>query len=208
MSTNSNQFLKNRRIISNIMFLMALFMCVIIAFLITGGRSFGWFSASSQTSATGMQAKVGYNGFELKVADGTVPFKNLFDLLNQNDALITSSAEAGDTIRWRVEGEDESLMPGSQGVLSFHIMSTGADISQLHYSLSFQCYTAETSIDENENEIESLTEITDLSDHSSGIKSGANYLKTHIMFFTNRTGTDESNYQYSGFIDDVEDFRI
>ena len=178
----------------------------VIIFVFT---TIAWFSMNVEVGTSGMQMSVGYNGFELKVASGTVAYSELYPFLNEemrgNTDLETNTSEGGETIRWRISGSSDTLRPGSQGVLEFWIISTGADVSSLNYNLDIQCYTA---VEGSGSTVIGLSEITETSGHTANEKNGANYLKSHLMFFEGRTGETEATYQYSGFIDNIDSFRL
>lgn len=167
---------------------------------------------NKENSAGGMGVKVGTSGFELKVADGNIAYSNLYSVLPDfgiNNSLITSGGTANsDTVQWRISGNSDTLRPGKQGVLEFTIVSNGADANNLNYDLDIICYEAVTSGTGDNTAITELSEITASSNHSPEQKSGATHLKSHLLFFKNRTGTGNSNYQYNDFISNINNFTL
>ena len=171
-----------------------------------------WFTMNRDVGTSGMGVKVGYNGFELRVADGTIAYDDLYSFLDPdlsaNPNRITDNTANGQTVRWRITGNSDPLRPGSQGVLEFDIITDGTDVNSIVYDLALQCFTATITGTGDTETVTGLSEITSSSSHTSDEKAGANHLRGHLMFFKNRTGTTEADYQYSGFISDPSSFTL
>jgi hypothetical protein len=145
------------------------------------------------------------------VADGNIGYSNLYTFLSAfttNDSLITNNTENGSTIQWRIADGSDTIKPGSQGVLEFTIVTSGTDPSSIHYDLDVMCYTAATTGSGDNITVTGLSEIKSTSAHTSDQKTGADCLRSHLMFFTGRTGETEATYQYNGFISDINDFTL
>ena len=167
-----------------------------------------WFTNNKENSASGMGVKVKADGFELRVEDGNIGYSDLYGHLSlTTNNSLTTGINSGDTIQWRISGNSDTIKPGTQGVLEFTIITSGMDASSLHYDLDIQCYTAATSGTGENITVTGLNEIT-TNTVSQDDKDGANYLKSHLMFFKGRTGTSEANYQYNGFIANINDFTL
>lgn len=199
---------RKRRKAAIIKMLAMVIFCVVV--MIFG--SIAWFTSNKETGTSGMGVRAGDSGFELKVADGNIGYSDLYSLLpsfSANESLITSNAENGDTIQWRISGSSDSIKPGSQGVLEFTIVTSGSAASSLHYDLDVMCYKATTSGTGNNVTVTGLTEITSSSATATqNEKDGARYLKSHLMFFKGRTGATEDVWQYNGFIENINDFTL
>lgn len=194
---------------------MLFFIALVLIF-----STIAWFSSNKNTSASGSRIKVLANGFELQVEDGDDSFSDLYSLLSDDygstDKLKTNATdENGDTVYWRMESADGMLMPSAQGAMEFEVIAGTSDFSNLKYSLTVHGFEAETETvvtnlpngtTSTEVNVLSLTEIT--SSSQAAKVSGLKYLKSHIMFFKNRTGSSAEGYQYSGFIDDITDFQL
>ena len=203
----ADELKKMRRMSYIKMAAMVGFVVAIIVF-----SSIAWFTMNREVEGTGAQMRSANTGFELKVSSGTIGYSSLYDylpLFSTNNSLITDSSEDGSTIQWRISGNSDTIKPGSQGVLEFTIVENGADASSLHYDLDVLCYAAATSGTGDNITVTGLTEITSTSNAvSQNEKDGADYLKSHLMFFKGRTGANESVWQYSGFIDNINDFTL
>lgn len=192
----------------------------VFAFVVWIFATISWFSSNSSVSGNGMGVSVGANGFELRVSDeneqsqgAKIGYSDLYTYIDssygENDLLQTSADH--DTIRWRMAGSDDKLKPGAQGELRFKIISSSANIDTLKYSLEIECYSASTVINSatNEEEVTGLTKILQTDTNmAQEKKDGVNYLKSHLMFFTEREGNSEANYRYSGFITDITDITL
>lgn len=163
-----------------------------------------------------MGVSVGTNGFDLEVSGSNIGYSDLYTYLDDSSlnslgssSGVTRTGNSHDTICWRIAGSDDKLKPGAQGELSFKIISSGANVNTLKYSLEIECYSAST---RTVNNIESVTGLTKIVQTDQTIsqdkKDGANYLKSHLMFFTSRTGNSESTWQYNGFITNINDFML
>ena len=186
---------------------------LLLSFIVFIFAAVAWFAMNRDTTAGGMSVRMADQGFELRVADGTIAYNDLYALLDASvrgtTNVQTSSAENGQIIRWRMSQGEEEIQPGSQGVLEFDVISTGADVTAIRYSLHVSAYEAVTHIDQTTEEevVDSLTEITS-SSTSADARKGLSFINTHIMFFTGRNGTSADNYEYYGFISDKDDFEL
>lgn len=205
-----------RRYIGRKCLFLAVFGCVIYL----GFTTISWFSQNDSVSAGGMGVGVGANGFELRVsgeneeAQGAkIGYSDLYTYIDSSysENTLLQTAAGHDTIRWRMAGSDDKLKPGAQGELRFKIISSSANIDTLKYSLEVECYSATTEIDTTTNE-ETVTGLTKIEqtdpNMTQGKKDSANYLKSHLMFFTDREGNSEANYRYSGFITDITNITL
>lgn len=194
---------------------------VILALVLLIFVGIAWFTMNDNVGTNGLAVMAKSDGFELQVGSGTIGYSDLYTYLGSgvtdywSDALITSNSSHGQMISWRFEDGDDQIQPGSQGVLHFRVISKGADISQLHYSMKIAAYVAETvpSTDEHGNPTETetvigLDEIIDSDDFDADEKNGAKFINTHVMFFTGRTGSTKETYKYYGYINDNEDFSV
>ena len=182
---------------------------VVVTALVFG--SVAWFTQNREVEGAGVQMTAENRGFELKIADGNIGYSELYAFLSSfttNNSLITNNTENGDTIQWRISGSSDSIKPGSQGVLEFTIVTSGADASSLHYNLDIICYEKTTNGSGDNITVTGLSEITSTSSHTADQKAGAGYLNAHLMFFKERTGANESVWQYSGFINNINDFTL
>ena len=174
--------------------------------------SLGWFSLGNQVSANGSSVSVATKNFELRVSEGNIGYENLYTFIDlpitDSSATMTSLAEGTDSIIWRIAGESDVLSPGSQGTLEFDIVLLTANIEDIKFKLDFRCFTASIEEINDVEVVTGLSEITPTSSHSDEEKNGAILLSHHLMFFRNRTGNDESDYQYDGFIEDLSSFTL
>lgn len=192
----------------------------VFAFVVWIFATISWFSQNTSVSGNGMGVSVGANGFELRVSGESeesqgakIGYSDLYTYIDSSysENTLLQTAAGHDTIRWRMAGSDDKLKPGAQGELRFEIISSSANIDTLKYSLEIECYSATTVINNttNEEEVTGLTKIlqTD-ANMTQEKKDGANYLKSHLMFFTDREGNSEADYRYSGLITDITDFTL
>lgn len=196
------------------------FLITFLALLVSGfllvysitHMSMGWFSKSANSVITGSQVVVKTNDFELRVNSGNIGYPELYTFVDlpitDSSALSTSLSNGTDAIIWRIAGDSDVLSPGSQGTLEFDIVLLTANIEDIKFSLDFRSFTATIEEEDEEEIVTGLSEITSESEHSEDEKMGATLLSHHLMFFRNRTGNSESNYQYDGFIDDLSSFTL
>lgn len=197
---------------------LAVFTAIVIVF-----GALGWFAVNKITSGNGMNLRASYNGFELQVSGTNIGYDELYSFADRtgNYRDYTSKQtgiDAGQqTIRWRIAGTDDTLKPGSQGTLDFKVISTGADISSLNYSLNIISYTADTSTVEyniggDTSRVEYVTNLheVDPTTASADITAGDAYLNSHIMFFKGRRTINASRneYQYYDLITSVNNFTL
>lgn len=214
--TSDEQDVKNMRKAALIkMIAMGVFLVVVIIF-----GSIAWFTSSKEVEGTGMQMTASYNGFNLQVENtGNIGFSPLYsfleDSIHGNTGTITNDEENGQYVQWRMTDGDDQLKPGSEGSLEFTVISTGADISSLHYSIKLRTFTEQVEVSEEEEngktvQVQNIIGLNEITDESGSVdeRKGSEYLKHHILFFKNRTGSVDDGYQYSGFISDPSDFEL
>ncbi len=194
--------------------------CSFVAIIISGvllvysvsHMSFGWFAATAKSNISGGQVVVATKEFELRVSDGNIEYEDLYNFVDlpitDSSATMTSLANGIDSIVWRIAGDSDVLSPGSQGTLEFDIVLLTANIEDINFGFDFRSFTASIEIVDDEEVVTGLSEITESSSHNDDEKMGAVLLSHHLMFFKNRTGDSERNYQYDGFIDDLSNFSL
>lgn len=213
--------------------LIKLLIMLVLSLVIWIFATIAWFAMNDTVGANGIGVRAGYKGFELRVDDenestqgAKIGYSLLYRFIPEafrgSDYLETGLV-GGDTIRWRMAGTDDKLRPGAQGELRFRIIPHGADIERLNYSLDIKCYTAVTTTATTAaqaaggNAQTTTTAVTgaaavvglnEITPAQQAPKNGANYLDSHLMFFTDRTGQSESTYQYNGFIADIGNFTL
>ena len=204
---------------------MAAMIGIIVA--IFAFASIAWFTMNREVVGSGIGMKSSADEIEFAVDDDEnansashSAFYNLYSKLASafahSSELQTGVGANGDTIYWRLEDSDMMLMPSAEGKLHFTVVSGNPH----NFSLTIHGFQAETQTvtDANEEpvtdangiietEVTALNEITD-SNANEYKKLGTTYLKEHILFFTNRSGTEESGYRYSGFIEDPSNFTL
>ncbi len=209
---------KQKKRIVKLILLMTLIALIIVF------ASIAWFALNKMVGANTMAVEAADGGFEISVSNGNgqIGYSDLYSYIDDAgykdySGLVTDTGENQDTVRWRLTGSNtkDELRPGTQGELSFSIVSHGADINHLKYKLDLRCFTAATemvdsTVDGKTVKVEHVTDLTEITSSTSSQdeKDGKTYLNSHIMFFTDRTGTTESNYQYSGFISDISNFEL
>ena len=167
-------------------------MVAIVGIIVTA-LAFGsvaWFTQSREVEGSGVQMSAENNGFDLQVdGNGTIGFSALYNYLESeisgNSGTITNNETNGQFIRWRMANVDNALMPSSEGELEFKVISKGADLSALRYSLEIRAFTEETITEEKNGKIE--TDIIGLNEiagqyGTDNEKLGKKYLCYHILF--------------------------
>ena len=200
---NSDEAVKRRQIS-----LVKIGVVMILAFIVWVFSSIAWFSMNKSVTNSGMSVSVDAAPFELEVANEQLENADLYSLLDSSDrgSADLRTSTAADTIRWRLEGTDGDLKPGSQGKLNFRIISNTANVNSIVYSLDIDCYSADTETVDDEEVVSALHKIVSTSAQEQ--KDGADYLRAHLMFFKSRSGADAEHYQYSGFIPDISNFTL
>ena len=194
---------------------------MLFAMLVGIFAGIAWFTMNKDVSTGGMSVKSQANGFELQVSGTTIGYNDLYTHLDSsltgNSGTITNNNQGGQVISWRLEDGEKAIKPGSQGTLEFEVISNGANIDALKYSLNITAYTATTREDPDpdypndpDKTIEVVTGLTEItSSNSSGTKLDAvDYINTHVMFFTGRNGSSKDDYEYYGLISNKEEFNL
>ena len=177
-----------------------------------------WFSLSTTVKGTGMQVAVKADNFKLLVERPTWRYPdhpenntNEYDKTDYDDytnmsglkaqlaadgydLVATKTSDAGglafELFNEEVVENKRFLRPGSYGTLTFYIQ-TDDDI-KVDFTLLLGGFA--DGYDNSDNPI--ITEVNN--------QTYLNYLKGHLLFFTQREGTpgDHETYKYSGLIDD------
>ena len=200
--------------------LIKLLIMLVFSLVIWIFATIAWFSMNTSVGAEGMGVRANAQGFELRVSGedeetqgAKIGYSDLYTYIDSSysENTLLQTGAGHDTIRWRMAGSDDELKPGAQGELRFKIISSGANIAALRYSLEIECYSATTELNltTNEKEVKALTKIlqTD-SNMAQAKKDGAEHLKSHLLFFTDREGSSEADYRYSGFITDITNITL
>ena len=198
---------------------MAMALSIVLAVFFA---TFAWFTMNRDVGTSGMGVKAGYNGFELRVANGNIGYSDLYSFnvidpsYSANADLTTGPGTGEDTIRWRIAGSDDKIKPGTCGKLEFEIIPySNLDPSTLVYRIDISTFTAETTkVTQNETtyeRVDSLSEVTSTSGTAIE-KSARNRLLTHLMFFESATldpdDPDADPTGYHGFISDTSNFTL
>ena len=209
---NENKRIKSRVFVSCLMLALLLIMSV--------AATIAWLADNQEAKYNSIKMDAINYGFNLRVSgEGTIGFTDLDQYITGHDlgtgGTITSDAENEQVIRWRMADGDDELMPGSQGELHFEVVADTAVLSQLNYDIYFTAFeavtTTQTQTDANNNtvDVEVLTGLNEVtSSSSSTLRNAADNLNGHILFFTNRSGSSNADYVYSGFIKDKSDFSL
>ena len=208
---------ERKKAIYNLILILTAAFVVLIGIL-----TMAWFAKNMKTGMSGMNVSVDAGGFNLRVSSGEIGFSNLHRFLDSsltgNNGTITNESANGQVISWRFVDGDDMLMPGSQGVLEFDVVSNGGNIDHLKYKLAITGYVVTRSHTVTDNtdpenpieteEIDELEEINASNGYTGAILNAVSYLNSHILFFTGRNGSSVEDYTYYGFIDDKESFEL
>lgn len=212
---NGNETNSNRadRLLRNVSAVFLSAVLVLTLALMVLHDSFGWIATVEAVFNRGMNAGIDDGKFELRVDDGTLGYSDLYTFLGSLFSSFAGLTTDGDdpddgTIKWRIDGSSDSLAPGSQGELRFQILTNDVDVNTILFSFDIQCFSASVVEEDDVETVTGLSEITETSGHTADEMNGADYLRTHLMFFRERTGNDEDDYQYSGLIDDISGFTL
>lgn len=185
----------------------------VFAFIVWVFATISWFSQNTSVSGSGMGVSVAGIPFELS-STGKVPseYLSLYRLADSNyDEGAIIGAESSGVSEHRTgtvnklimrldSGNDgssytEGFRPGASGVLNFDIIPYTDD--ELYVKCNFNLRTFDATYDDDTGATTSITEITDNS--PDDLQNASNYLRGHILFFTDRTISD-GNEIYSGYI--------
>ena len=185
----------------------------VFAFVVWIFATIAWFSSNTSVSGSGMGVSVAGIPFELS-STGKVPseYLSLYRLADSNyDEGAIIGAESSGVSEHRTgtvnklimrldSGNDgssytEGFRPGASGVLNFDIIPYTDD--ELYVKCNFNLRTFDATYDDDTGATTSITEITDNS--PDDLQNASNYLRGHILFFTDRTISD-GNEIYSGYI--------
>lgn len=185
----------------------------VFAFIVWVFATIAWFSQNDSVSAGGMGVSVAGIPFELsstgKVTSEYLRLYGLADSTYSEGAIIgvessgVSEHRTGtvNKLIMRLDsGNDgssytEGFRPGASGVLNFDIIPYTDD--ELYVKCNFNLRTFDATYNDDTGATTSITEITDNS--PDDLQNASNYLRGHILFFTDRTISD-GNEIYSGYI--------
>lgn len=184
----------------------------VLAFVVWLFATIAWFSSNKDVGAGGMGVKVATIPFELS-STGTVTqeYLDLFEFADDTygegapvtDAADTYSTKGSSKLIWRLDAGNngdsyiDGFRPGASGTLTFKIVPNVDE--ELYVDCKFSVRTFAATYDENdEDEIESLDEVN-LTTGTDDQKAAFRYLNSHILFFENRSVSDNIE-TYSGFI--------
>lgn len=214
MASSSKNYEK-RNLVARAVTLALIFFALLFAvlYIISLSSSLGWFADMLRTSATGMSVAVASDDYTLLV-ERTNEFDSLllggapkyedvpalktklaaapynFDFAETSTA--SASALALELVNETVYTEDgvsyRYLMPGSCGTMTFYLRPNSAGDVVANLQLDLSCF-----FNEYVNDTLVLSEETD--------PAVINLLRGHILFFTGRTGNDQSDYKYNGLMD-------
>lgn len=229
MKTQDRDVKKRRRAALSKMAILLAFTVLVWLFL-----TIAWFTMNRETSTSGMGVKVGTNEFEIRVSGDNIGARNYTqsgtgntatysgsDILNFaslfskfKDGVVSGTFYDTDAsnqeIKWRLTTaydtkEDKGLGPGSEGVLTFWIVSKKEGTLDPSFSINLEGYVAPNQ-HKNDNGSYEVTEsdmakITTSSDPAQ--IAGLSHLNGHILFFNHRDGegTTASPYTYTGLLD-------
>ncbi len=167
-----------------------------------------WFAHNTTVRSSGMQVVVNADNYKLLIqrtneydrvagtpSEDVYPgISSLKGQLTEDgyDLVATKTSEAGalafELFNEEIVENKRSLRPGSYGTLTFYIQ-TDESIT-VDFSLTLGGFA--NGYDNYENLI--ITEVSN--------QTYLNYLKGHLLFFTERSGATHDEYIYSGFIND------
>ena len=215
---------ERKKIMNNLVLLFAASFVVLI-----GALTMAWFAMNKTTGANGMGTQVSDVPFALKTIGYYGYFDDWLDegvgKISEDRAhaetppsgstsVITTNQSA--TIQWLITEEnnvknyvtentvedDIGIRPGSFGSLKFRVIPKGTEVINLDFKLDMIPYRTVYQTDG------SGTVILDGEGHPTelrpeiitGNNDAVTYLKNHVLFFKERSGT-LGNYVYSGLID-------
>ena len=229
MKTQDRDVKKRRRAALSKMAILLAFTVLVWLFL-----TIAWFTMNKENKASGMGVKVGTNEFEIRVSGDNIGARSYTqsgtgntatysgsDILNFaslfskfKDGVVSGTFYDTDAsnqeIKWRLTTdydtkEDKGLGPGSEGVLTFWIVSKKEGALDPSFSINLEGYVAPNQ-HKNDNGSYEVTEsdmakITTSSDPAQ--IAGLSHLNGHILFFNHRDGegTTASPYTYTGLLD-------
>ena len=229
MKTQDRDVKKRRRAALSKMAILLAFTVLVWLFL-----TIAWFTMNKENNASGMGVKVGTNEFEIRVSGDNIGARSYTqsgtgntatysgsDILNFaslfskfKDGVVSGTFYDTDAsnqeIKWRLTTdydtkEDKGLGPGSEGVLTFWIVSKKEGALDPSFSINLEGYVAPNQ-HKNDNGSYEVTEsdmakITTSSDPAQ--IAGLSHLNGHILFFNHRDGegTTASPYTYTGLLD-------
>ena len=164
-----------------------------LAFIIFVLATIAWFTMNKDTSAGGMGVKVSGLPFIIETRSGSGYYKDQYDMINyQAEEWKISSSHNFDNHSGSIE-EDEvepALEPGDFGSLEFRVSPQSMDTITVDCLFEIKAYLEETTTDEGDNEVTTITEIS----NSNLVR----YLEGHILLFA---GYDELTGKYTDLID-------
>ena len=199
---------ENRKRKRKLIKLGAMTLLSVIIFIFT---TIAWFTQNREVSSGSMAITTATMPFEIE-SNGAAPaeYTRLFGLADNN---YSSGTKQGDTNRyrtgstdqiwWRLDDADDTtsyvngFRPGASGVLSFNVIPK--DTNALTVNCKYSIRTFISTVNEQTNVVESLTEITD--DYgTNNQKNAKDLINGHILFFENKTVDASGHEIYSGFI--------
>lgn len=200
--------------------LMILFSLAVLAFAVFIFATIAWFTMNREVGTGGMSMASqngkfnifvegvtnGHNSYIEKIVGGPAltdgrPISVNSSLVGSKNGFLSIYGEQTDGIFWRLasntgSASDSLIEPGSQGELVFYIQpNDGGDIS-VDIKLELIGYYLRTDEDDNEYLIEVSSEST------ANERAAYNYIRGHMLFFTERSDTANAKgeYSYSGLL--------
>lgn len=169
-----------------------------ISYIQTGSGSQATYDAGTELNemSGGVNAGDGTLGsytYITDIAEGTTDTANFY------------ATNIGEQIKWRLGSEydktDDGLGPASYGSFTFYVVPKVSGTIDVNIKLGIDGYQAD--VERNEDKSFEVDDLTLIGTNDSAYQA-VEFLRTHLLFFSGRTGlgTELSPYYYTGLISD------